>query len=446
MGGPTGGGRPSTVLSALAVVTACTLAFQVAFTRMMSSVLAYHFSFLAISLALLGTGAGSLLVYVRPAWFDRATARVDAGPLEPGLRLLMMLAPLALVRVDYAGDDGVTLSFALNIGLACLLAALPSLAAGALVAMAIRGFPERHRPGLRLGPGRRRGRCAGHRAPAALPGARRAGGHRGGGGLRLGAPSPGRRAAVGPGARGRRRGRRAGRAEHGHVDPLRADDRQPRPALGRPLAPAQPGPGPGEPGQPVERPVLRPGLRPRAPRRRRPTARLEEPPPRPGEHRLRDRRAGPRARHRRRRRARHLQRAGRGPDRRRDRAQLGHPRRRRRRPRPPVGLALLAAAACRPRIGDGRAILADRDTTYDQIHIGFTDTLSANAAQGFALSENNLYTLEAFEEYLDHLSPSGILNVSRLEQLVGDEAIRVTVLTMAALEATGSRTRRGTWS
>ena len=88
-------------------------------------------------------------------------------------------------------------------------------------------------------------------------------------------------------------------------------------------------------------------------------------------------------------------------------------------------------------IGDGRAILANRDTTYDQIHIGFTDTLSANAAQGFALSENNLYTLEAFDEYLDHLSPTGILNVSRLEQLVGDEAIRVTVLTMAALEAHG---------
>lgn len=39
-------------------------------------------------------------------------------------------------------------------------------------------------------------------------------------------------------------------------------------------------------------------------------------------------------------------------------------------------------------IGDGRAILAGRDTAYDQIHIGFTDTLSANAAQGFALSEN----------------------------------------------------------
>jgi hypothetical protein len=42
-------------------------------------------------------------------------------------------------------------------------------------------------------------------------------------------------------------------------------------------------------------------------------------------------------------------------------------------------------------IGDGRSILAARDAKYDQIHIGFTDTLSGNAAQGFALTENNLY-------------------------------------------------------
>ena len=130
------------MLSALAVVTACTLAFQVAFTRMMSSVLAYHFSFLAISLALLGSGAGSLLVYLRPSWLDRAPLDVTLARWSLAYAYLTMLAPLALVRVDYAGDDGVTLSFALNIGLACLLAALPSLAAGALVTMAIRGFPD----------------------------------------------------------------------------------------------------------------------------------------------------------------------------------------------------------------------------------------------------------------------------------------------------------------
>ncbi len=88
-------------------------------------------------------------------------------------------------------------------------------------------------------------------------------------------------------------------------------------------------------------------------------------------------------------------------------------------------------------IGDGRSVLAGRDTKYDVIHIGFTDTLSANAAAGFALTENNLYTTEAFDEYFDHLADGGILSVSRLDKLVGDESIRATVLTLAALEKRG---------
>jgi hypothetical protein len=88
-------------------------------------------------------------------------------------------------------------------------------------------------------------------------------------------------------------------------------------------------------------------------------------------------------------------------------------------------------------VGDGRSILAARDTKYDQVHIGFTDTLSANSATAFALTENNLYTTEAFEEYFDHLTPNGILNVSRLYRLVGDEALRATVLTLEALRKRG---------
>jgi hypothetical protein len=89
------------------------------------------------------------------------------------------------------------------------------------------------------------------------------------------------------------------------------------------------------------------------------------------------------------------------------------------------------------RIGDGRSTLASSDTRYDAIHMGFTDTLSANSAQALALTENNLYTVEAFDEYLDHLRPNGVLDVSRPYRLVGDEALRLTVLTLAALERRG---------
>lgn len=69
-----------------------TLALQVLLTRILSAALAYHFGFLAISLALLGVGVGALVVYVRPAWFE--------APLEAllarwglGLALLLLVVP-----------------------------------------------------------------------------------------------------------------------------------------------------------------------------------------------------------------------------------------------------------------------------------------------------------------------------------------------------------------
>jgi hypothetical protein len=87
--------------------------------------------------------------------------------------------------------------------------------------------------------------------------------------------------------------------------------------------------------------------------------------------------------------------------------------------------------------GDGRSTLAHSHTKYDVIHLGFTDTLSSNSAQAFALTENNLYTTQAVSEYLDHLRPGGVLEVSRLYKLVGDEALRATILALQTLKDRG---------
>src|SRR3954447_2035777 len=125
----------------IGLVAACTLALQVLLTRVLSAVLAYHFSFLAISLALLGVGAGALAVYLRGSWFD--------GPLEALLArwaallaALLALVPLALVRLDYSSGIGASLSaeLVLTLALVCVLAAIPLLAAGVAIALAVRGY------------------------------------------------------------------------------------------------------------------------------------------------------------------------------------------------------------------------------------------------------------------------------------------------------------------
>jgi hypothetical protein len=60
---------PLRALAGLALVAGTTLALQVVLTRILSAALAYHFGFLAVSLALLGVGVGALVVYLRPRWF-----------------------------------------------------------------------------------------------------------------------------------------------------------------------------------------------------------------------------------------------------------------------------------------------------------------------------------------------------------------------------------------
>lgn len=87
---------------------------------------------------------------------------------------------------------------------------------------------------------------------------------------------------------------------------------------------------------------------------------------------------------------------------------------------------------------EGRAFLTRTDHRYDLLQISLIDSWAATAAGAFALSENHLYTLEAFRLYYDRLTPDGILSVSRWAH--GRrylEASRLVLLAVAALEADG---------
>ncbi len=62
---------------------------------------------------------------------------------------------------------------------------------------------------------------------------------------------------------------------------------------------------------------------------------------------------------------------------------------------------------------DGRSYVAQSDEEFDLIQISEVDTTSAQAAGALTLVENSLYTVEAFEEYYEHLAPGGVLTVTR---------------------------------
>lgn len=65
-------------------------------------------------------------------------------------------------------------------------------------------------------------------------------------------------------------------------------------------------------------------------------------------------------------------------------------------------------------IDDGRRFISSTNSKYDKIIIKLVDSWAAQLAGGYALSENYLYTVEAFKQYLQHLDgANGILVMIR---------------------------------
>jgi len=64
-------------------------------------------------------------------------------------------------------------------------------------------------------------------------------------------------------------------------------------------------------------------------------------------------------------------------------------------------------------VDDGRNFVRRSRAQYDVIQASLVDTWAATAAGAYTLTENSLYTKEAFGEYFDHLSDRGLLTITR---------------------------------
>ena len=88
-------------------------------------------------------------------------------------------------------------------------------------------------------------------------------------------------------------------------------------------------------------------------------------------------------------------------------------------------------------VSDGRSFVRNTHDQYDVVQMTLVDTWASTAAGAFALSENNLYTVEAFKEYFQHLKPDGMIAITRWEFAKPREALRVVAEAMAALRQLG---------
>jgi hypothetical protein len=88
-------------------------------------------------------------------------------------------------------------------------------------------------------------------------------------------------------------------------------------------------------------------------------------------------------------------------------------------------------------VSDGRSWIRASQDKYDVIQMTLVDTWASTSAGAFALSENNLYTVEAFREYFDHLKPDGFLAITRWDFSQPREALRVVSQAIEVLRRLG---------
>jgi len=88
-------------------------------------------------------------------------------------------------------------------------------------------------------------------------------------------------------------------------------------------------------------------------------------------------------------------------------------------------------------VTDGRSFIRNSHAQYDVVQMTLVDTWASTAAGAFALSENSLYTADAFREYFQHLKPDGMIAITRWEFHQPREALRVVSVAMEALHELG---------
>src|SRR5262249_62175528 len=88
-------------------------------------------------------------------------------------------------------------------------------------------------------------------------------------------------------------------------------------------------------------------------------------------------------------------------------------------------------------VDEGRSYIRSSSEKFDVIQATLVDTWAATSAGAFALTENNLYTVEAFKDYATHLTPDGVLTMTRWVLNPPQQELRLISLTRAMMAELG---------
>ncbi len=97
-----------------------------------------------------------------------------------------------------------------------------------------------------------------------------------------------------------------------------------------------------------------------------------------------------------------------------------------------------SAPGVRLHIAEARGFVASATEHYDLIQLALPDAFGASAAGLGSLLESHLYTVEAFDGYLQRLAPGGLLAFTRGVSLPPRDSLRLFATAIAALERRGA--------
>ncbi len=125
----------------LFLVALATLMYEILLTRIFSVTMLYHFAFVALSVAMFGMTVGALIVYLSPRIFtpDRLDKWLAVAALA--FPLVMVLSFLTQLSVPFRVHPSIVALYA--IGFTYAVIAVPFVVSGIVVCLSLTGFPAR---------------------------------------------------------------------------------------------------------------------------------------------------------------------------------------------------------------------------------------------------------------------------------------------------------------
>lgn len=131
----------SATYAGLFVVTLTTLMYEIVLTRIFSVTMWYHFAFVAISVALFGMTVGALIVHLRPQTFTDDKAKRQMARFSLAYALSMAAAIVVQLSVPFVVE--LNAAAMLSVLFTCIVISVPFVFSGIVVCLALTRFPDK---------------------------------------------------------------------------------------------------------------------------------------------------------------------------------------------------------------------------------------------------------------------------------------------------------------